>query len=321
MRQAGRYLPEYRAVRAGVGFLEMCADVERAVEVSLQPVRLVGSEAVVFFCDIFVPVLGMGVGLDFDPGPVMDAPIRTRAQVDAMSPRDPRETVPYVFEILRRLRKELAAERIPLIGFAGAPFTLATYLVEGQGDPSRRYEHLHRMRREDPATLDALLGRLAEATVAYLNAQIEAGAQVVQLFDTWAGTLDEETYRELVLPVNRAIAEGVDRAAAPLILYMNDAPHLVDSMLEIGPDVISVGGAVDFADAARKAGARASIQGNLPPEDLALPADEIARRVREIVEAGRAARGHILNLGHGCLPETPVEGVRAFTAAARALGS
>ena len=321
MRQAGRYLPEYRAVRAGVGFLEMCADVERAVEVSLQPVRLVGSEAVVFFCDIFVPVLGMGVGLDFDPGPVMDAPIRTRAQVDAMSPRDPRETVPYVFEILRRLRKELAAERIPLIGFAGAPFTLATYLVEGQGDPARRYEHLHRMRREDPATLDALLGRLAEATVAYLNAQIEAGAQVVQLFDTWAGTLDEETYRELVLPVNRAIAEGVDRAAAPLILYMNDAPHLIDSMLEIGPDVISVGGAVDFADAARKAGARASIQGNLPPEDLALPADEIARRVREIVEAGRAARGHILNLGHGCLPETPVEGVRAFTAAARALGS
>ncbi len=321
MRQAGRYLPEYRAVRKDVTFLEMCADVERAVEVSLQPIRLVGSEAVVFFCDIFVPVLGMGVGLDFAPGPVMEAPVRERAQVDAMSLADPRETVPYVFEILSRLRQELAADQIPLIGFAGAPFTLATYLVEGKGDPTRTFENLHRMRREDPSTLKALLDRLAEGTVTYLNAQIDAGAQVVQLFDTWAGTLDEDTYAEWVLPVNRAIADGVNRTDAPLILYMNDAPHLVDSMLEIGPDVISVGGSVDFAEAAKKAGQRASIQGNLPPEELALPAEEIARRVGEIAAAGRAARGHVLNLGHGCLPETPVEGVRAFTAAAKALGT
>ena len=320
MRQAGRYLPEYRAVREGVTFLEMCADVDRAVEVSLQPVRLVGTEAVVFFCDIFVPVVGMGVGLDFAPGPVMDQPLRTRAQVDAMTLEDPRETVPYVFEILGRLRHELAEARIPLIGFAGAPFTLATYLVEGKGDPSRRYSALHEMRRRDPATLEALLERLAEMTVTYLNAQIEAGAQVVQLFDTWAGTLDEELYRDLVLPVNRAIAEGVNRAAAPLIVYMNDAPHLVDSMLEIGGDVISVGATVDLADAARRAAGRASLQGNMAPEDLALPPDDIARRVREIAAAGAAARGHVLNLGHGCLPDSPVEGVRAFTAAARALG-
>ena len=320
MRQAGRYLPEYRAVREGVTFLEMCADVDRAVEVSLQPVRLVGTEAVVFFCDIFVPVLGMGVGLDFDPGPVMDAPVRARSQVDAMTLDDPRETVPYVFEILRRLRGELAADRIPLIGFAGAPFTLATYLVEGKGDPERRYANLHRMLREDRATLDALLERLAEGTIAYLNAQIEAGAQVVQLFDTWAGTLDEALYRELVLPVNRAIAEGVDRTAAPFILYMNDAPHLVDAMLDVGPDVISVGASVDLADAAAKAGSRAAVQGNFPVEDLTLPREEIFARVAALAEAGRAARGHVLNLGHGCLPETPVEGVRAFTDAARALG-
>ena len=215
MRQAGRYLPEYRAVRAGTTFLEMCRDVDKAVEVSLQPIRLVGSEAVVFFCDIFVPVVGMGVGLDFAPGPVMDTPLRTAEQVDALAIPDPRESVPYVFEILSRLRRELEPDQIPLIGFAGAPFTLATYLIEGKGDPSRRFEHLHAMRANDAALFEALLERLAEMTIGYLNAQIDAGAQVVQLFDTWAGTLDEETYERFVLPVNRAIVQGVDRAALP----------------------------------------------------------------------------------------------------------
>ncbi len=319
MRQAGRYLPEYRAVRKGVTFLEMCRDVDRAVEVSLQPVRLVNTEAVVFFCDIFVPVTGMGVGLDFAPGPVMDTPLRTRAQVDALEIPDWDEATPYVFEILRRLRDELAADRIPLIGFAGAPFTLATYLVEGKGDPSRRFEKLRAMMADDPALLDALLERLAEMTIGYLNAQIDAGAQVVQLFDTWAGTLSPEDYARFVQPVNRAIVQGVDRARAPFILYMNDAPQHVDAMLACEPDVISVGSSVDLGSAAARAGERASIQGNLDPTELARPRDEIFARVRELAEQGRAARGHVMNLGHGCLPETPVEGVRAFTDSVRAL--
>ncbi len=319
MRQAGRYLPEYRAARAGQAFLDSCRDVERAVELSLQPLRLVGTEVVVFFCDIFVPVLGLGVDVDFAPGPVIAPPIRTRAQVDALARRDPREAVPYVFEILRRLRKELAAQKIPLIGFAGAPFTLATYLVEGRGDPTRRYAALRELIAREPATFGALLERLAELTIGYLNAQIEAGAQVVQLFDTWAGALTEEEYRRLVLPTTRAIARGIRRELAPLILYLNDAPHLVGAMLDAAPDVISVGSAVDFADAARLAGRRASVQGNLDPRELARPGGEIFARVREIAAAGRAARGHVLNLGHGCLPDTPVEGVRAFTDAARAL--
>lgn len=319
MRQAGRYLPEYRAVREGTSFLEMCADVEKAVEVSLQPIRLVGSEAVVFFCDIFVPVLAMDVGLDFSPGPIIEKPIRSREQVEALTVPDFEHAVPYVFDILRRLRTELAADRIPLIGFAGAPFTLATYLVEGRGDPARRYPQLRELMKQQPELVDALLARLASMTIAYLNAQISAGAQVVQLFDTWAGSLDEETYRRFVLPVNRAIVKGVDRSLAPFILYMNDAPHLLDFMLESGADVISVGASVELADAASKAGGRASLQGNLAPEDLELPREEIFLRVRELARAGRAARGHILNLGHGCLPETPVEGVRAFTDAVRAL--
>ena len=319
MRQAGRYLPEYRAVRKGVTFLEMCRDVDRAVEVSLQPVRLVNTEAVVFFCDIFVPVTGMGVGLDFAPGPVMDTPLRTRAQVDALRIPDWNEATPYVFEILRRLRQELAADRIPLIGFAGAPFTLATYLVEGKGDPTRRFEHLRAMMADEPALLDALLERLAEMTIDYLNAQIDAGAQVVQLFDTWAGTLSPEDYARFVQPVNRAIVQGVDRDRAPFILYMNDAPQHVDAMLACEPDVISVGSSVDLGSAAARAGDRASIQGNLDPTELARPREEIFSRVHELAQQGRAARGHVMNLGHGCLPETPVEGVRAFTDAVRAL--
>ncbi len=320
MRQAGRYLPEYRAVRAGVGFLDMCRDVERALEVSLQPIRLVGSEAVVFFSDIFVPVTGMGVGLDFAPGPVLSAPLRTRAQVDALSLRDPRETVPYVFEILRRLRRELAPARIPLIGFAGAPFTLATYLVEGKGDPTRAYPNLRRLMREEPALVEALLARLAEMTVSYLNAQIEAGAQVVQLFDTWAGALDESAYERWLLPVTQAIAKGVRRSAAPLILYVNDAPHLFDLTLESGAEVLSIGASVEMASAARRAGRRVSLQGNLDPLELARGRAHIFARVKEIAEAARPARGLILNLGHGCLPDSPVEGVRAFTDAARTLG-
>jgi uroporphyrinogen decarboxylase len=319
MRQAGRYLPEYRAVREGVSFLATCADVERAVEVSLQPVRLVGSEAVVFFSDIFVPLVGMGVGVDFAPGPVVAEPLRSARDVARLPAADPAAQVPYVFETLRRLRAALEPQAIPLIGFAGAPFTLATYLVEGRGDPTRRFPNLRAWMEREPAGVDALLGRLAEMTVGYLNAQIAAGAQVVQLFDTWAGVLDEVAFRRFVLPVDRAIAQGVKRADAPFILYVNDAPHLVDAMLEVEPDVISVGSAVDLGTAARRAGRRASVQGNLDPRELAAPREVIFRRVRELREAARPARGFVLNLGHGCLPETPVEGVRAFTDAARAL--
>ena len=319
MRQAGRYLPEYREVRKGISFLDMCRDVEKAVEVSLQPVRAVGTEAVVFFSDIFIPVVGMGVELEFAPGPVIADPIRTAAQVARLREPDPSLSVPYVLEILRRLRRELAESRIPLIGFAGAPFTLATYLVEGKGDPTRKFQALRRLLDREPEVVRSLLDRLAKMTIAYLNAQIDAGAQVVQLFDTWAGTLTEEEYRRFVLPVNRAIAIGLDRSEAPLILYINDAPHLIEALLDSECDVISVGSRVEIGTAARLAGSRASLQGNLDPTELALPPGRIAERVREIAEAAKPARGHVLNLGHGCLPETPVEGVRAFVAAARSL--
>lgn len=319
MRQAGRYLPSYRAARAGQGFLESCRDVERSVAISLQPIEEVGSEAVVFFSDIFVPLLGGKLEVRFEPGPVLGRPVRSAADVDALEFGDPRETVGFTFEILRRLRRVLDPQGVPLIGFAGAPFTLACYLVRGAGDPERRYPELREMMEREPETAEELLRRLADLAVAYLNAQIEAGAQVVQLFDSWCGILGEADYRRFVLPVTRDIAARVDRARAPFILFASDAPHLVEAMLETGPDVISVGSSVDLAAAARLAGTRASLQGNLDPSELALPRERLFERVREMAEQARPARGWIANLGHGCLPDTPVEGVRAFTDAVRAL--
>jgi uroporphyrinogen decarboxylase len=317
MRQAGRYLPEYRRVRKGTTFLEMCRNVEKAVEVSLQPLSAVGTEAVILFSDIFVPVVGMGVELEFQPGPVVARPIRSRAQIEALRVPDPRESVPFVFEILRELRRALEPRHIPLLGFAGAPFTLAAYLVEGAG--SKEFGAIQRMRYEAPELLRGLLARLSELVVGYLDAQIEAGAQVVQLFDTWAGLLPRADYAEWALPTHREIAAKLGQRGVPLILYVRDGSHVFDLMLESGADVLSVDHRVDLAAAARRAGSRASLQGNLDPAALYAPPARIAARVREIAEAARPARGHVLNLGHGCPPDAPVEGVRAFTDAARAL--
>ena len=318
MRQAGRYLPEYRRVRGDMPFLDFCRSVDRAVEVSLQPVDLVGSEAVILFSDIFVPIPALGVEVDFRPGPVVAEPLRSLDQVERLRAPDPRESVPFVFEILRRLRRELAPREVPLLGFSGAPFTLAAYLVEGHGSP--QFPVLRRMLYQAPDVLRALITRLTDLVVRYLDAQIEAGAEVVQLFDTWAGLLGEAEYREWVLPSHREIAAKLGRARAPLILFVGGGGHLVDPMAESGADVLSLDWRVDLAGAARRVGSRVSLQGNLDPCALSAPPDEIARRVRELADAGRSARGHILNLGHGVLPETPVEGVRAFVSAARALG-
>jgi uroporphyrinogen decarboxylase len=260
----------------------------------------------------------MGVEVDFQPGPTIGDPIRSLAQVEKLRVPDPQESTPFVFEILRVLRSELARARVPLLGFAGAPFTLAAYLVEGKG--SKDFGALKRMMYTAPEVLRALQARLVEMVVGYLNAQIEAGAQAVQLFDTWAGLLGPAEYREWVLPVHAEIAARLDRDRAPLILYVNNGAHVFDQMIEVGADVLSLDWRMDIADAARRVGDRASLQGNFDPCALHQTREQIFASVREIAEAARPARGHILNLGHGCLPDTPVEGVRAFTDAARALG-
>jgi len=317
MRQAGRYLPGYRRVRKQVAFLDLVRDVERAIEVSLEPLDAIGTEAVIFFSDIFTPIPGLGIEVDFKPGPVIAEPIRSLRQVEALRAPDPRESVPFVFEILRGLRAELASREVPLLGFAGAPFTLAAYLVEGGG--SRHFATWKRMLHREPELARALLDRLADCTVAYLNSQIEAGAQAVQLFDTWAGTLSPADYREWVLPWHREIAAKLDRAAAPFILYVNDGAHVVEEMAASGADVLSLDWRIDLAAAARRVGPRASLQGNLDPCALAAEPEAIAAAVRRMAAEVAPARGWIANLGHGCLPGTPVEGAQAFTEAVRAL--
>ena len=317
MRQAGRYLPQYRAVREGVSFLEMCWDVERSVEVSLQPIDLVGSEAVILFQDIFTPIPGMGIEVDFAPGPVIAQPIREARQIEALRVPDPRESVPHVFEILRRLREALEKREIPLLGFAGAPFTLAAYLVQGSG--SKDFSILKRWLQTRPDEVDALLEKLTALTIGYLRAQIEAGAQAVQLFDTWAGLLDRAAYRRFVEPAHQRIAAALRDGPAPLILFIQNGSHLVDIAADSGAAVLSLDWRVDLRGAAEQLGQRVSLQGNLDPCWLHAPRERIFQMVREMAEAAKPARGYILNLGHGCLPDTPVEGVRAFTDAARAL--
>ncbi len=317
MRQAGRYLPEYRAVREGVSFLEMCRDVERAVKVSLQPIDLVGSEAVILFQDIFTPVPALGVDLDFAPGPVMAEPIRSAEQIEALRVPDPRESVPFVFEIIRTLRGALEKRRVPLLGFAGAPFTLAAYMVEGSG--SRDFAGLKAMLHREPELLRALLATLTEMTIGYLDAQIEAGAQAVQLFDTWAGLLSPAEYREWIAPTHKAIVQRTQKRGAPLILYVNNGAHVVDQMADSGADVISLDWRASLADSAAAFGDRVSLQGNLDPCALAGGREKIFAWVRDMARDAAPARGFIANLGHGCLPGTPVEGVRAFTDAVRSL--
>lgn len=319
MRQAGRYLPQYRAVREGVSFLEMCWDVERSVEVSLQPIDLVGSEAVILFQDIFTPIPGMGIEVDFAPGPVIAKPIREAAQIEKLRVPDPRDSVPHVFEILRRLREATSARDIPVLGFAGAPFTLAAYLVQGSG--SKDFSILKKWLQTRPDEVDALLEKLTQLTIGYLRAQIEAGAQAVQLFDTWAGLLDRAAYRRFAEPAHRRIAQALQGGPAPLILYIQNGCHVVDIAADSGAAVLSLDWRVDLRGAAEQVGGQVSLQGNLDPCWLHAPRERIFEMVRAMAEAAKPARGHILNLGHGCLPDTPVEGVRAFTDAARALGA
>ena len=212
----------------------------------------------------------------------------------------------------------LASRKIPLLGFAGAPFTLAAYMVEGQG--SKDFAQLKRMLHREPDLLRSLLRKLTDMTVDYLEAQIEAGAQVVQIFDTWAGLLSADLYREWILPTHQEIAAQIQRTGAPLILYVNNGAHVVAEMAESGADVISLDWRASLAEAASRFGQRVSVQGNLDPTALAAPETEIAEMVQRLAEEGASARGHIMNLGHGCLPDTPVSGVRAFIEAVQSLG-
>jgi uroporphyrinogen decarboxylase len=313
MRQAGRYLPEYRALREKHSFLETCRDPEMAAEVSLQPLRRFGMDAVVVFSDILLPLTGLGVDLDFQPGPVVANPVAGEGDLARLE-GSAAEAMEPTCAAIRRVKRELG-DSVAVIGFAGAPWTLAAYASESK--LSRDLDALSALSYREPRFVERLLERLAEVTSETLRAQIEAGADVLQIFDTWAGVLDAERFRRFA---GRAIAralEGLPRQRPPVIVYARAASHLLEEIAALGADVISVDWRIDLADAAARLDGRAALQGNLDPAALYAPPEEIRRAVRALVEKGRKARGHIVNLGHGVGPRTPVESVAAFVDAVR----
>jgi uroporphyrinogen decarboxylase len=315
MRQAGRYLPEYQAVRAKHSFLEICKTPELAAEVSLQPFRVLGVDAVIVFSDILIVAEAMGMQLDVpDSGPVLSSPVRDRAAVERLRDFDPERETRFVGDAIRGICREVGPE-VPVIGFAAAPWTLACYMIEGQtrGDISRA----KRVMRDEPAVLRDLLPRITKATVAYLKSQIAAGAAVVQLFDTWAGELTGGQYQAFELPATREVFESLEAPTVPKILYAKGSSHLIELQSRTGADVLSIDWHTDLAESRRRFRDRVALQGNVDPNVLLGTEDAIREAAREAVEkTGGVA--HILNLGHGILPTTPVGNARAFVEAGQA---
>jgi uroporphyrinogen decarboxylase len=308
MRQAGRYLPEYRAVRQKVDFLTLCKTPELAAEVTIQPVDILGVDAAILFADILLPLEAMGAELVFTKGdgPSFPHPVRTREDVARLRSPEVEETLGYVFDAMRLVRRELDG-RVPVLGFGGTPWTLAAYLVEGGG--SKQYEHLLAWSYGDPEGLALLLDRIAETSIAYLRGQVAAGAQALQLFDTWGGLLDLDRWRAIALPPLRKVAEAL-RGSVPLIYYVNGGSHLLPGLAELPVDVLSVDWRQPLSQVRKAVGPRV-LQGNLDPAALLAPIPEIERRTAALIENGKGG-GHIVNLGHGILPMVPVANAKAF---------
>ncbi|MBM7170756.1 uroporphyrinogen decarboxylase [Streptomyces sp. G44] len=304
MRQAGRSLPEYRKVREGTAMLESCMRPDLVTEITLQPVRRHNVDAAIYFSDIVVPLKAIGVDLDIKPGigPVVENPIRSRADLAQLRDLTP-EDVHYVTEAIGMLTGELGAT--PLIGFAGAPFTLASYLVEG--GPSRNHEHTKALMYGDPQLWADLLDRLAEITAAFLKVQIEAGASAVQLFDSWVGALSPADYRRSVLPASAKVFDAVAPYGVPRIHFGVGTGELLGAMGEAGADVVGVDWRVPMDEAARRVGPGKALQGNLDPAVLFSTREAVEAKTDEVLAAADGLEGHIFNLGHGVLPTTDPE--------------
>ncbi len=310
MRQAGRSLPEYRRVREGIEMLTACATPDLVVEITLQPVRRYGTDAAIFFSDIVVPLKAIGVDVDIKPnvGPVMGSPVRDRAGVTALRPLEP-DDVLYVIEAVGALTKELGAT--PLIGFAGGPFTLASYLIEG--GPSKNHDRTKAMMYGEPDLWHELMDRLTEITLGFLRVQVDAGAAAAQLFDSWVGAVAPQDYRTYVLPHTRKIFEGLAGLGVPRIHFGVGTGELLGLMGEAGADVVGVDWRVSLDEAALRVGAGKALQGNLDPAILLAPWEVVEERAREVLDRGRVAEGHVFNLGHGVLPSTDPDQLARLT--------
>ena len=310
MRQAGRSLPEYRRIRERMSLLQLCKTPDAAAEVTVQPVERLGVDAAILFADILLVVEPFGLGLDYakGEGPVIARPLRTHDDVVGLPDVDPEEAVPFVFDTVRLVRRALAG-RVPLIGFAGAPFTLASYLIEG--GPSREFLRTKRLMYADPDTWTALMERLSALTARYLRGQIDAGAEAVQLFDSWVGCLSPDAYRRYVLPHSRGVFAALP-AEVPAIHFGTGTAGLLEAMRDAGGHVIGLDWRVDLGHAWARLGPEVGVQGNLDPAVLLSTPAEIKRGVGGILDAAAGRPGHVFNLGHGVLPETPWEHVRAM---------
>ena len=309
MRQAGRYMAEYRSLRAKHSMLSLCKTPELAAQVTLQPIDRFPLDAAIIFADILLPLEAMGLNLEFaeGEGPVIHNPVRERADVDRLKPIDDHELA-YVAEAIRQTRQALHG-RVPLIGFAGAPFTLASYAIEGGG--SRNYVLTKSMMYREPESWHQLMDKLARVVTGYLRQQIRAGAQAIQLFDSWVGCLSAGDYAEYVKPHVQLIFEGLKREGVPMIHFGTGTTALLGQMREAGGDVIGVDWRVPLDEAWAVIGHDRAVQGNLDPVALYAPLHEIERRVEDILHRAAGRNGHIFNLGHGILPTTPIGHVEA----------
>ena len=306
MRQAGRYLPEYRALRAKVNFEALTRTPDLAAEVTLQPLRRFELDAAILFSDIMTPLQGMGVDLTFEPGPVVREPIRTDAQIDALPSLMPQRDVPFVLETIRMVRANMP-RLAPLIGFAGAPFTLLCYLVCGR--PSKEFAAARTFLYAQPHAAQRLLERLADAMAEYLAAQARAGAQALMLFESWAGLLALKEFRQFALPAVRRTAAALRRTGVPLIYYLNQGSALMPAVAQLDVDVVGVDWRSGLSEVRRVLGPGKAVQGNLDPAALFAPAAELRRHVDAVLDEAGGAPGHIFNLGHGIWPDTDPDAV------------
>lgn len=312
MRQAGRYLPEYQAIRAQVDFLTLCKTPELAAKVTIQPVERLGVDAAILFSDILIPVEAMGMHLEFSDkkGPILREPLRTKSALDRLIVPDTEDSMPFVIETIRILRKQL---QVPLIGFSGAPFTLATYIIEGGSTKS--FVNTKKMMFQNPKLFNDLMEKLTLTVITYLISQIKAGVQAVQIFDSWIGILSPDEYDEYVLPYIKKTISELKKEGVPIIYFANECAGLLNSIKRTGADVIGIDWRIDLKEAIKRLGKKYSVQGNLDPCALFLPKERIEDKVKDILYKGDFARGHIFNLGHGILPETPVENAIALVEA------
>ena len=318
MRQAGRYLKQYQKIRKKVDFLTLCKTPELAAEVTIQPIDALGVDAAILFSDILIPAEAMGMKLKFfeKKGPVLTPLIRDEHSVKKLSVPGPEDSLGFVIETIKILRKELNT-RVPLIGFSGAPFTMATYMIEG--GTSKNFLQTKKMIFQSPGLYASLMEKVTQTVVKYLEAQIKAGVQAVQLFDTWAGIFSPQDYKDYVLPyIQRVIKEIKDwqstelAESVPIIYFVGECGGLLEEIKTCGADVIGIDWRINMDDAIKRLGNNISVQGNLDPCALFQPREKIQGRIKDILNMAVSARGHIFNLGHGILPETRVENVVAM---------